>query len=174
MSQSAAISPGWFVPISRTRKSASSGVFRIVRGRPMWLLKFPPVAWVFPARERNALRNSFVVVLPAEPVTPTTFALRDDLYSEARRCSSSRPSTTPAAPFSSACGMKSRPSTFSPLSATKSIPGLTRRESDVAPANESGSLSIRLSWNCDRRRQAPLSRGTARCRSRPCRGPACG
>ncbi len=34
ISQSRAISPGWFVPISTTRKSASSGQFRIVSGSP--------------------------------------------------------------------------------------------------------------------------------------------
>ena len=75
MSQRAAISPGWFDPISTTRKSASSGQLRIVIGRPRWLLKFPSVACVFPAHERNVRSSSFVVVLPAEPVTPTTVAL---------------------------------------------------------------------------------------------------
>ena len=73
-SQRCAISPGWFVPISSTRKSASSGVLRIVTGRPRWLLKFSAVAWTVPTPERNAFRSSFVVVFPADPVTPTTFA----------------------------------------------------------------------------------------------------
>jgi len=77
MSHSAAISPGWLEPISSTRNSASSGQLSIVSGRPMWLLKLPSVAYVRPTVERNALRSSLVVVLPAEPVTPTTFALSD-------------------------------------------------------------------------------------------------
>ena len=105
MSQRWAISPGWFVPISRTRKSASFGQLRMVIGSPMWLLKLPSVAWTLPTVERNALTSSFVVVLPAEPVMATTFALSERRYSFATRSSSSYPSMIPAAPFSRACGM---------------------------------------------------------------------
>ena len=38
---------------------------------------------------------------------------------------------TSAAPAASAFGMKSRPSAFSPFRATKPMPGLTSRESNV-------------------------------------------
>ena len=81
MSQSAFISPGWFVPISRTRNSASSGQFITVIGSPMWLLKFPSV----PGQARNVFRNSLVVVFPADPVTPATFAFSERRRSRARR-----------------------------------------------------------------------------------------
>ena len=131
ISHSAAISPGWFDPISRTRKSASSGQLRIVSGRPMWLLKLPSVAYVLPTVERNALRSSLVVVLPAEPVSPTTFAFSERRRSRAFSCSASRPSTISAAPRSSACGMKAWPSAFSPFRATKPMPGFTSLESNV-------------------------------------------
>ena len=129
MSHSAAISPGWFVPISRTRNSASSGQFRIVRGRPMWLLKLPSVPYVEPTFAKKAFKNSLVVVFPADPVTPITLALRELRLSRARACRASSPSITSAAPLASADGMKSRPSVFSPLSATKPMPGFTSRES---------------------------------------------
>src|SRR5574344_1986736 len=141
MSQSAAISPGWFVPISRTRNSASSGQFKIVIGSPMGWLKFPAV----PEQSRKVLRNSLVVVLPADPVTPMTLALSVRRRSRAFACRAASPSTISAAPAASATPMKSCPSTFSPLSATKPIPGFTSRLSNVyfipSPNRESRTAS---------------------------------
>ena len=42
--RSAATSPGWFVPISTTATSASSGMASSVSGTPTWLFRFPRVA----------------------------------------------------------------------------------------------------------------------------------
>ncbi len=70
-----AISFGWFMPISHTSTSASSGAESTVRGRPMRLFKLPCVAWTRRAVAMPVRRRSFVVVLPTEPVTPTTSQL---------------------------------------------------------------------------------------------------
>ena len=48
------ISPGWFIPISRTMISSSPDRSKIVMGRPMSLLKFPLVEWILNRRDRTA------------------------------------------------------------------------------------------------------------------------
>ena len=66
------ISPGWFMPSSQTTTSESSGAASSVSGMPMRLLRLPAVAWVRRQAPKPARSMSFVVVLPTEPVTPTT------------------------------------------------------------------------------------------------------
>ena len=66
------ISCGWFMPSSQTRTSESSGAESTVSGRPMRLLKLPTVACVQRWEEMPQRSMSLVVVLPTEPVTPTT------------------------------------------------------------------------------------------------------
>ena len=149
-------SPAWFMPISTTRSWASSGAAKMVRGTPMRLLKLPAVACTRRPAPRPAASISLVVVLPTEPVTPTTVhcGLRRR-HSPARRSMNSSPSsawaritaaplalatessscvgsavrTTAAAPARTAAGAKSLPSTRSPGKATKSDPSPTLRES---------------------------------------------
>ena len=59
-------------PISSTTHCASSGALRSVSGRPSSLLKERSLAAVRKAEARHARRRSLVVVLPTEPVIPTT------------------------------------------------------------------------------------------------------
>jgi hypothetical protein len=47
---------------------------RIVRGTPIWLLRFPFVEKVLYLFDRTAVISSFVVVFPFVPVIPITFA----------------------------------------------------------------------------------------------------
>ena len=63
-----AISPLWFMPISLTTTSASSGMLSRQRGAPIRLLKLPHDFQVRRSVPTNAAIISFVVVLPAEPV----------------------------------------------------------------------------------------------------------
>src|SRR5574344_790124 len=76
---------------------------------------------------------------------PMTLALSVRRRSRACACRASSPSTISAAPAAFATSMKSCPSTFSPLSATKPIPGFTSRLSNVyfipSPNRESRTAS---------------------------------
>ena len=72
IAHSAAMSPGSRAPISSTSASVSSGAPNSVIGRPISALKFPGVACTrYVVRSAAAVR-SFVLVLPVEPVMPTT------------------------------------------------------------------------------------------------------
>ena len=66
------ISCGWFMPSSQTSTSASSGAESTVSGRPMRLLRLPVVAWTRAPVAMPVRSMSLVVVLPTDPVTPTT------------------------------------------------------------------------------------------------------
>ena len=79
------ISWGWFMPISTTRTCASSGASSRVMGTPMRLLKLPAVAWVRQVVPSEAASMSLVVVLPTEPVTPTTHQSWRSRHQPARR-----------------------------------------------------------------------------------------
>ena len=68
------MSPTCLAPISTIQYLVCSSQRRIVSGTPISVLKFPSVATVLPANCRIEARNSFVVVLPCEPVIPTNFS----------------------------------------------------------------------------------------------------
>ncbi len=72
ISQSRAISPRWFAPISTTAISVESSIARTVSGTPIWLFRFPFVAWVLYLQPSTRLTNSLLVVFPFEPVNATT------------------------------------------------------------------------------------------------------
>ena len=67
----AAISPGWFVPISTTAASCSGPRRRRVSGSPHWLLKLAADLSTAQRVPSTAAISSLVVVLPLEPVTAT-------------------------------------------------------------------------------------------------------
>ena len=66
------ISPKWFMPISATMTSVSRIIRSRVSGRPTSLFRFPSVFCALNFCFKTAYSNSFVVVLPTDPVTPTT------------------------------------------------------------------------------------------------------
>ena len=72
MRHSAAISPKPRMPISSTITSVSSGVLRIVVGRPCSLLKLRSFAAVRRLAASAAHARSLVLVLPTDPVMPIT------------------------------------------------------------------------------------------------------
>ena len=66
------ISPKWFMPISATMTSVSRVMRKSVSGRPISLFKLPSVFRALNFCFKTAYSSSLVVVLPTEPVTPTT------------------------------------------------------------------------------------------------------
>ena len=66
------ISPKWFMPISATMTSVSRVMRSRVSGRPISLLRLPSVFCARNPCDTTAYSSSLVVVLPTEPVTPTT------------------------------------------------------------------------------------------------------
>ena len=74
IAHNAAMSPGSRAPISSTSASVSRGAPRSVIGTPISALKFPGVAWTRNVVRSAAAVRSFVLVLPVEPVMPTTRA----------------------------------------------------------------------------------------------------
>ncbi len=152
---SGVISPAWFMPISNTANSASSGRRARVNGTPIWLLKLAALACVgrFGRPPASSARRSasLVLVLPTLPVTAAT---RARLRARAARPSPSRPrkvsATTSsgaaagtsagmcatmaaAAPAARAEATWSCPSWFGPLSATNRSPFCTVRLSIDTP-----------------------------------------
>ena len=69
---SEAISPGCWLPSSRTIAWCSAVSRRSVSGSPHWLLKLPPGFSTFQRVPSTPAMSSLVVVLPFEPVTATT------------------------------------------------------------------------------------------------------
>ncbi len=69
---SRAICPRPRMPISSTMTSVSSGLSRMVTGRPCSLLKLRGLAAVRRVLPSAAASRSLVEVLPTDPVTPTT------------------------------------------------------------------------------------------------------
>ena len=69
---SPAMSPMWRAPISRTRNRVAVSARSMVSGTPSSLLSEPIVAVVGATLESTAASRSLVLVLPWEPVTPTT------------------------------------------------------------------------------------------------------
>ena len=67
----AAISPGAFMPISRTAARWAFSSLSRDRASPRWLLKFFSDFRTGNAAERNAAANSLAVVLPTLPVIAT-------------------------------------------------------------------------------------------------------
>ncbi len=152
----AAISPRRLIPISSTAYLCAGSSWSTTAGKPMRLFKLPAVAWHAATEPRSAAQISFVVVLPALPVMPTT-RLPGPASRQTRKCSAAmapqacsvsststasipasagaRPrwTTTRMAPASIAGARKSWPSCFSPASATKAPPGTTARLSVVIP-----------------------------------------
>ena len=84
---SSAISPGSLVPISRTSEVARSGIDRMVSGVPMRLLLFADVPCAHGVDASAPSVRSFTVVLPDDPVMPTT-----GIRACSRRCSARSPS----------------------------------------------------------------------------------
>jgi hypothetical protein len=142
--ESAAISPGARMAISTTATWCSGASSISVKGTPISLFILPDVAITLnPADSTDAIM-SFVVVLPALPVTPTTLArmhllCRPARDPRARRTSSTNTSpnsarsccsqsgtlktTAPLHPLAAASSTKSCPSTRSPGRAKKIAPG---------------------------------------------------
>ena len=156
--------PGPREPISRTRNRVRSSAWSTVCGRPSSLLNDPGGATTAApgnAAASNCAVRSLVVVLPDEPVMPTTVrsgsrsrtarASRPIAVSASATMIMGTPSTgrvpiTAVAPASWAAPAKSCPSTFPPGNATNSAPGPTRRESNstVPVTTVAGSAPSRL------------------------------
>ncbi len=64
--------PGIRAPISATRKRVEASQRSAVSGSPISLLNDPCGATVGPRSPRSTASRSFVLVLPDDPVTPTT------------------------------------------------------------------------------------------------------
>ena len=73
-----AISPAPRMPISSTITSVSSGLSRMVTGRPCSLLKLRGLAAVRKVLASTAASRSLVEVLPTDPVMPTTLSGRSE------------------------------------------------------------------------------------------------
>ena len=151
---SRAMSPAADAPISATRYSVSCMTRSIVIGPPTALLNEAWDATVGPTRPRISRRRFLVVVLPLEPVMPTTrsrspartrattsfaSAARAVVASATTTCGTSRSrgrsTISSAAPRSSAAPAKSWPSIASPTRATNTPPGAISRESvSTAPS----------------------------------------
>ena len=71
-----AISPKWFMPISKTATSTSSSSAMMLMGRPRSLLWFPSLFAVRNAGASAQAIISFVVVFPTLPVMPMTRVCR--------------------------------------------------------------------------------------------------
>ena len=150
------------MPISSTITSVSSGLSRMVTGRPCSLLKLRGLAAVRRVLANAAASRSLVEVLPTDPVMPTTLSGRRErahppsAISAAAVSSTSimvRPGGRPsdptgrlvseaAAPAENASAMWSCPSRAATIG-TKSDPGRRERESNEAP-------SIHTSGPCNR------------------------
>ena len=150
------------MPISSTITSVSSGLSRMVTGRPCSLLKLRGLAAVRRVLASTAASRSLVEVLPTDPVMPTTQSGRrvrahaPSAMSAAAVSSTSimvlprgrgsdptgRPVREAAAPAESASAMWSCPSRSATIG-TKSDPGRRERESNEAP-------SIHTSGPCNR------------------------
>ena len=122
-------------------------------GTPMWLFRLPLVARARNFCESTERHMSLVLVLPEDPVSPTTSSGSScSLHQAARLCRAARVSgtsttvqpgayspsvretTTAAAPFREASAAKQLPSKRSPHSATNTQPGAMARLSVVTPA----------------------------------------
>jgi hypothetical protein len=79
----AAISPGWFVPISTTTARLPSSARNSVCGTPMSLLKESGEPTAAIRVESSSTRTFFVVVFPHEPVIATTGAERRARWNDA-------------------------------------------------------------------------------------------
>ena len=66
------ISPLFSIPISKIATSTSESNSKIVKGRPISLLRFPCVFCVFFSWEKIEYSISLQLVFPLEPVTPIT------------------------------------------------------------------------------------------------------
>ena len=158
MRDSGAISPGWFMPISITRKRVSMGAPSSVSGTPRWLLKLLGLACVGPIAAHAASTSRRVVVLPALPVMAThqAFGMRWR-HAAAMACSAtsasftsrrgrpcpgtSRSTSAAAAPCFLAASRKSCASKRSPRSATNRRPVRSSRVSVPTPISDSGGES---------------------------------
>ena len=159
ISASRAISPTVYMLISRTAAWWAGSSRRRVIGRPVSEFRLPSLRSVVSVRERTSAVISFAIVLPVEPVMPTTRAGCRDRHHAARSwsarsasatttCGASRTSSgsstgrstmAAAAPARSASATKACPSVRSPGRATKMDPGVVRRESTDAPVIENGA-----------------------------------
>jgi len=72
MAAKRAISPAWFIPISMAAARCSARSRNRDSGKPISLLKLPSVFNTGPSGRSAAANSSLVLVLPTEPVTPTT------------------------------------------------------------------------------------------------------
>ena len=128
-----AMSPECLAPISKIQNLVCSLQRKRVSGTPISVFKFPAVATVSPSSLRIEFKNSFVVVLPCEPVIPTIFnsgnfdrrwiakSINALPVSLTNTCGSATGLLTKANldPRLIASVTKSCPSTCSPLKATK-------------------------------------------------------
>ena len=156
ISASRAISPTVYMLISRTAASCVASSRSRVIGSPVSELRFPSFRSVASSRERTSAVISLAIVLPVEPVMPTTRTAWRDRHQAARSWrarsasgtttwgasrrssgrSTGRSTSAAEAPARSASATNACPSARSPGSATKMDPGLTRRESTDAPVIE--------------------------------------
>ncbi len=135
-------------PISTTRKSVVSSARSTVSGTPISVLKEPMGATVSPEVSSSWASRSFVLVLPCEPVMPTTAvpvsspatwrASAPSATTVSGTTTPGRPSgrsdSTAAAPARTAAAAKSWPSACTPGTATNNPPGSATRESTKAGA----------------------------------------
>ena len=160
ISASRAISPTVYMLISRTAASCVGSSRSRVIGSPVSELRFPSFRSVVSSRERTSAVISLAIVLPVEPVMPTTRTAWRDRHQAARSWrarsasgtttwgasrrsagrSTGRSTSTAEAPARSASATNACPSARSPGSATKMDPGLTRRESTDAPVIEDEAI----------------------------------
>jgi len=79
ISQSAAISPGAFVPISITATSDSAEIASKLNGTPISLLKLSGFLVTWNLAPSTAAMSSLTVVFPQLPVTPMTGMFNENL-----------------------------------------------------------------------------------------------
>ena len=182
IAQSSAIWPGPRIPISSTSTSVPSGAARLARGRPISVLKFSGLATTCPGR--SARQMSLTVVLPVDPVIPTTRQPSSSRQARASDCSeasgSAAPSTQPEdpspaptlrcmassrphwvatripqAPWRSAAAPNSPPSKRSPGRPTNRSPSRTSRESITTRAGPPGPPLASTSTPAAEARRSP-------------------
>ena len=152
------MSPGLPAPISSTAYSASSGSASSDSGRPISLLRLPALTCVRPCSARIDASSVFTVVLPLEPVMPTT---------RARRCARTALARSPSAASVSATTTCGRSTSSGRVDQRRSRAALVRGRATKSCASK--CLALERDEQRARRQRARVG-ATRRARhSAPCR-----
>ena len=141
-STSALISPKWFMPSSSTPMSGFALNSSSESGRPMWLFKLPLLRKTVYLADRNSAVISFVVDLPALPVTATTAAPESRRTRFASVCSAATVSGTT---MSGVAARSRPPASAASLTIAPIAPFPTASTTYALPSNRSPRIAMNRS-----------------------------